>query len=315
MAPNSSSSSSPRQQPDLAVYRLATAAAAGGAALMLPPPPTQPSDAPLARRFTTGMWFEAMIQTAVKQLQPGSAFLLRVGFNPALRLELVRLGAADLAAGWEHIQQQHLRPRSSSDRHHQHDEALILVHPVAATDQPCLVQQSGGGACPGCPHDARHPQPWPAAAAAIAAAAAADAAAAGGGVTAAWQPQPAGAGAAAPAASELLHGTFGDCCGGDDGSNHHHHDHHHGSHHGSHDRHGAAAAAAAAAQQPRDPVTAYWGLVVQCRQADDPLQGCYLLKTVHQAGAGAHCQCTHYSLNRVCKGPSLAQQFQEAWLV
>jgi hypothetical protein len=59
-------------------------------------------------------------------------------------------------------------------------------------------------------------------------------------------------------------------------------------------------------------------MVVQCRDSADALQGCYLLKTVQQgsAAAGASpCHCTHYSLNKVCKGPSLEAQFQAAWLV
>ncbi|WIA38073.1 hypothetical protein OEZ86_001442 [Tetradesmus obliquus] len=58
--------------------------------------------------------------------------------------------------------------------------------------------------------------------------------------------------------------------------------------------------------------------ILKTRDLQDSLQGCYLLKTMQLSqhhGGGAGCHCTHYSLNRVCQGPSLQQQFQASWLV
>lgn len=104
---------------------------------------------------------------------------------------------------------------------------------------------------------------------------------------------------------ELMHGKVGDCCsdkqpGHSSREQHHSHSHSPSSHSSS------------------DSVLSYHGLVVQTSNAADPLQGCYLLKTVqvkqHSGGFGG-CHCTHYSLTRVCQGPSLQQQYQAAWLV
>lgn len=244
----------------------------------------QPVTRSPTKLWSTQMWFEAMVQTVVKQLD-GGAFLLRVSANPVLSLKLIRLEAADFAAGWEHIQQCHLESAL------QQDEAVILVHPVASQDQPCLVRQAGE-ACAGCPHTVSE----------VSAAAAAAAAAYGGGVTASY---------AAPPTTELLHGKFGECC--EDGQHSHDHAHHQHS--------------SSAAQQPQPPQqqasavhpetqTAFYGLVVQTRDAADPLQGCYLLKTMKQSSSSSSaCHCTHYSLNQICKGPSLQQQYQASWLV
>ena len=256
---------------------LSSGSGGGGALAIYSWPSLQPAvqQPPLTRSpaklWSTQMWFEAMVQTVVKQLD-GGAFLLRVGINPVLSLQLIRLNAADLAAGWDHIQQQHLASAL------QQDEAVILVHPVASAEQPCVVKQTAGAACPGCPHTM--------------AAAAATAAAAGGGVT---------AGFSAGDATELLHGKFGDCC-----SNAEHDHSHHSQPSSSSSQHKSPA-------QPEEQVKAFYGLVVQTRDAADPLQGCYLLKTVKQSSPSCH--CTHYSLNQVCKGPSLQQQYQASWLV
>ena len=58
----------------------------------------------------------------------------------------------------------------------------------------------------------------------------------------------------------------------------------------------------------------YWGLVVQSKEKSDA-EGCYVLKTMRSADH-AGCQCTHYSLTRVCKGGQpLAAQLSSAWLV
>ena len=58
----------------------------------------------------------------------------------------------------------------------------------------------------------------------------------------------------------------------------------------------------------------YWGLVVQSKAKSDA-EGCYVLKTMRSADH-AGCQCTHYSLTRVCKGGQpLAAQLSSAWLV
>jgi hypothetical protein len=220
------------------------------------------------------MWFEAMVQTVVKQLD-GGAFLLRVSANPVLSLQLIRLDPAELAAGWEHIQQRHL-----TSALHQ-DEAVILVHPVASADKPCVVRQAAGEPCAGCPHTASEVS-------------AAAAAAYGGGVT---------AGYSAPASPELLHGKFGECCEDEHGGDHAHHHQH------------SSSSSAGQQQQQSDTQTAFYGLVVQTRDAADPLQGCYLLKTMKQSSSSSSaCHCTHYSLNQICKGPSLRQQYQASWL-
>ena len=256
----------------------------------------QPVTRSPTRLWTTQMWFEAMVQTVVKQLD-GGAFLLRVKVNPVLSLQLVRLDPADLEAGWEHIQQRHL-----SSVPLQQDEALILVHPVAAADRPCVVRQTAGEACPGCPHTLGE----------VSAAAAASAAAYGGGVTASFAAAAAAAAAAvAEPPMELMQGRFGDCCSGSGDHSHDHHHHHHSSNHGPQQQQQHPQ------QQACETQTAFYGLVVQTRDASDPLQGCYLLKTMKQSSSSnsSECHCTHYSLNQVCKGPSLHQQYQASWLV
>lgn len=262
----------------------------------------QPVTRSPAKLWSTQMWFEAMVQTVVKQLD-GGPFLLCVCTNPVLSLQLIRLEAADLAAGWEHIQQRHLGSAP------QQDEAVILVHPVASADRPCLVRQAAGEACPGCPHTAPSE---------VSPAAAAAAAARGGSVTAGFcasSPPPA-------TPTELLHGKFGDCCRGGEGGHAHHH--HHPQHSGSSTSSSSSGqqqqreAATAAAAAPSDAQTAFYGLVVQTRNVADPLQGCYLLKTMKLSSDGSSssdCQCTHYSVSQVCKGPSLQQQYQASWLV
>jgi hypothetical protein len=268
-------------------------AASGGLAIYSWPSKLPVLQQPVPRSptklWSTQMWFEAMVQTVVKQLD-GGAFLLRVRVNPVLSLQLVRLDPADLEAGWEHIQQQHLSSAL------QQDEALILVHPLASADRPCMVKSAGQQACTGCPHAASE----------ATAAAAATAAAYGGGVTANY------AAAAAAGSMELMQGSFGDCCSGDGDHSHSHHSH---SHHSSSSHH-AASPAQQQQQHRQQTQTAFYGLVVQTPQAADPLQGCYLLKTMKQSsGSSSDCHCTHYSLNQVCKGPSLHQQYQASWLV
>lgn len=233
----------------------------------------QPVTRSPTKLWSTQMWFEAMVQTVVKQLD-GSPFLLRVGVNPVLSLQLIRLDAADLAAGWDHIQQRHL------DTALHQDEAVILVHAVATEDTPCVVHQVAGQACPGCPHSTDH----------TAAAAAAYAA----------------------STAELLNGRFGECCSGDDHD--HSHNHHHHQHSSSAHQHQPQQQQVK--QEHPETLTSFYGMVVQTRNAADPLQGCYLLKTVKQSSSsGSACHCTHYSLNQVCKGPSLQQQYQASWLV
>jgi hypothetical protein len=203
------------------------------------------------------MWFEAMVQMVVKQLN-GTPFLLRARSQGQLRLSYVPLNPEELAKGWDHIQQRHLATSSA-------DDAVILVHPVPSDQQPCAVQVvNQGQACNGCPHT-----------------------------------QP---GAETLQQQELLHGKFGDCCSEHSDTSTHQHKHSNGK----------------SRDEGKDSVLAYYGLVVQTSNAADPLQGCYLLKTMQvkqQSGSAGGCHCTHYSLTRVCKGPSLQQQYQAAWLV
>lgn len=260
----------------------------------------QPVTRSPAKLWSTQMWFEAMVQTVVKQLD-GGPFLLCVRTNPVLSLQLIRLAAADLAAGWEHIQQRHLGSAL------QQDEAVILVHPVASADRPCFVRQAAGEACPGCPHTGPCE---------VSPAAAAAAAAAGGGVTARFSSSL----TPAAAATELLHGKFGDCCSEGDHAHHHHHSSNSSDSisSSSGQQPQAESAASAATSAPSDAQTAFYGMVVQTRNATDPLQGCYLLKTMKLSSDGSRsseCQCTHYSVSQVCKGPSLQQQYQTSWLV
>jgi len=99
--------------------------------------------------------------------------------------------------------------------------------------------------------------------------------------------------------AEMFQGRFGDCCSGDEHTT-----------------------AQQYQQQPPSPAgdsqLSYYGLVVQCCDPSESLQGCYLLKAMQvkqHSGGGSGCHCTHYSLNRVCQGPSLQQQLKAAWLV
>eukprot|EP00878_Enallax_costatus_P006505 GHUV01006820.1.p1 GENE.GHUV01006820.1~~GHUV01006820.1.p1 ORF type:complete len:217 (+),score=71.44 GHUV01006820.1:261-911(+) len=214
------------------------------------------------------MWFEAMVQMVVKQLD-GSPFLLRVSSQGHLRLSYVPLSSEEVSMGWSHIQQQYLQGSNT-------DDAVILVHPVPSVEQPCAVSAiNHGQTCAGCPHT--HP-----------------------GSSSVEQP-------------ELLHGKLGDCCSDHDtsssGSSQQH------SHSASHHQH---AHGVGSSSRGTDSTLSYYGLVVKTTNAADPLQGCYLLKTMQvkqQAGTVGGCHCTHYSLTRVCKGPSLQQQYQAAWLV
>lgn len=57
----------------------------------------------------------------------------------------------------------------------------------------------------------------------------------------------------------------------------------------------------------------HWGLVVQSRHGID-IEGCYVLKTTRNANP-VDCQCTYYTLTKVCKGQPLAAQLSSAWLV
>lgn len=208
------------------------------------------------------MWFEAMVQMVVKELD-GTPFLLRVSTQGQLRLSYVPLSPEEVALGWDQIQQRHLVTSSA-------DDAVILVHPVPSAQQPCAVSAvNQGQTCSGCPHT-----------------------------------QP---GADSREQQELLHGKFGDCCSDGHSSHGHTSSHHHKYSSSSNSRSRSA-----------DSVLSYYGLVVQTSNAADPLQGCYLLKTMQvkqQSGSAGGCHCTHYSLTRVCKGPSLQQQYQAAWLV
>lgn len=98
-------------------------------------------------------------------------------------------------------------------------------------------------------------------------------------------------------------GRIGDCCDGSETSSEGH-------------KH-----AAPTSQQPSGSLPevehAFFGIVVQSRH-NTQLQGCYLLKrsrTGHQSSLGTGCSCTHYSLNRVCLGLPLWEQWQDSWLV
>lgn len=100
--------------------------------------------------------------------------------------------------------------------------------------------------------------------------------------------------------AETLSGHFGDCCDGNSSA-------HESSPSSSHQD---------AAAHALDSSTAFYGVVVQSKH-DKHLQGCYLLKTVrvkHRSSHSTGCHCTHYSLTRICKGPTLQQQFKSSWL-
>ncbi|KAK9842402.1 hypothetical protein WJX84_007421 [Apatococcus fuscideae] len=56
-----------------------------------------------------------------------------------------------------------------------------------------------------------------------------------------------------------------------------------------------------------------WGLVVQSK-FHSGAEGCYVLRTTRNSNPTADCQCTHYSLTRVCQGEALGTQLGAAWL-
>lgn len=58
--------------------------------------------------------------------------------------------------------------------------------------------------------------------------------------------------------------------------------------------------------------TSYWGVVLQSKTSSGD-SGCYILKTLH-TGVG-DCTCVHWTLTRVCRGASLFDQVNSAWLV
>eukprot|EP00879_Flechtneria_rotunda_P000673 GHRR01000787.1.p1 GENE.GHRR01000787.1~~GHRR01000787.1.p1 ORF type:complete len:300 (+),score=57.89 GHRR01000787.1:241-1140(+) len=212
------------------------------------------------------MWFEAVVQTVVKQLD-GQPFLVRVNARPQLQLNLIRLAASELSRGWDYVHHKYLSSGNAYD-------AVILVHPVAA-EQPCVVRHVQGRPCSDCMYN--------------------------------------------PAASSssceqvlLMDGKIGDCCDGQYTAAGH--QNHTGSPNGKH----SSSSQQQQQQRARDSHTAYYGLVVQCKEANDHLQGCYLLKTMQvkqHLSRSSVCHCTHYSVNRVCQGPSLQHQFKAAWLV
>lgn len=59
--------------------------------------------------------------------------------------------------------------------------------------------------------------------------------------------------------------------------------------------------------------TSYWGVVLQSKVDSNQDSGCYILKTLH-SGIG-DCTCVHWTLTRVCRGASLFDQINSAWLV
>lgn len=54
-----------------------------------------------------------------------------------------------------------------------------------------------------------------------------------------------------------------------------------------------------------------WGVVVQSQEAGG-MDGCYVLKTV--SSTAADCQCTSYTLTKVCEGDLARQDLARAWL-
>jgi hypothetical protein len=222
------------------------------------------------------MWFEAMVQTVVKQLD-GAPFLLKVTARPMLQMQLIRLDPSELSQGWEHVQQKHLNQQpAAADAAY---DAIILVHPVVSEQQSCVVSQVQGQACHNCPHSSSTSSQAAA--------------------TCSYDQVE---------ADEMMSGRFGDCCNGQGHTQQQQHQH--DSRHRSH--------SSSSSNCSSESKLAYYGLVVQCKDSQDSLQGCYLLKTMQLSqhhGGGAGCHCTHYSLNRVCQGPSLQQQYQASWLV
>ncbi len=57
----------------------------------------------------------------------------------------------------------------------------------------------------------------------------------------------------------------------------------------------------------------FWGLIVQSKLRSDA-EGAYVLKTVRNSNP-VGCQCTHYSLMRVCKGDLVKTHLSSAWLL
>lgn len=57
----------------------------------------------------------------------------------------------------------------------------------------------------------------------------------------------------------------------------------------------------------------FWGLIVQSKVMSDA-EGAYVLKTVRNSNP-VGCQCTHYSLMRVCKGDLVKTHMSSAWLL
>lgn len=57
----------------------------------------------------------------------------------------------------------------------------------------------------------------------------------------------------------------------------------------------------------------FWGLIVQSRYRSDA-EGAYVLKTVRNSNP-VGCQCTHYSLMRVCQGDLVKTHRSTAWLL
>ncbi|KAF6265143.1 hypothetical protein COO60DRAFT_1117534 [Scenedesmus sp. NREL 46B-D3] len=261
----------PSNSNDLASYALLRSAApssSSGLALG--------SSGSSCRQRWSQMWFEAMVQTVVKQLD-GAPFILKVTSRPVLQMQLVRLDPAELSQGWEQVQRKHLiQQATAAGAAEAAYDAVILVHPVQSEQQPCVVSQVQGPACNHCPHSSSSSQ---------------------GAATCSYDQFE---------ADELMSGHFGDCCNGE-GHTQHQQQHQHDSRPRRH-----------SSSSSSESKLAYYGLVVQCKDVLDTLQGCYLLKTMQLSqhhGGGAGCHCTHYSLNRVCQGPSLQQQFQAAWLV
>ena len=106
-------------------------------------------------------------------------------------------------------------------------------------------------------------------------------------------------------AEGVLAGKVGDCCEGDvrnqivpfsrqQHSQTNWDQHHHGSDSG-------------------EQLVDFWGLVVQSKVRSDA-EGAYVLKTVRNSNP-VGCQCTHYSLMRVCKGDLVKTHMSSAWLL
>lgn len=57
----------------------------------------------------------------------------------------------------------------------------------------------------------------------------------------------------------------------------------------------------------------FWGLIVQSKHRSDA-EGAYVLKTVRNSNP-VGCQCTHFSLMRVCQGDLVKTHRSTAWLL